>query len=629
MLRVFAMNLRVSILRVLVLGFWSLLPWLASAAERPNILWVTSEDNGPQLGCYGDAFATTPNLDKLAARGMRYRHAWSCAPVCAPARTTIITGVYPPSTGSEHMRSEVRLPDFMKMFPQFLREAGYYCSNNSKEDYNLVKPPGVWDESSNRAHYRNRQPGQPFFAVFNFTISHESQIRNAIDATNRIHDPAKVRVPAYHPDTPEVRKDWAQYYDRLTMMDAQVGRVLRELEADGLADDTIIFYYGDHGSGMPRSKRWPGSSGLHVPLIVHFPSKWWHFAPEEYRVNGTSERLVSFIDLAPTVLSLAGIKPPPWLQGGAFAGRFPAKPREFNFGFRGRMDERIDLARSATDGRFVYIRNYMPHKPWGQFIDYMFQTPTTRVWKEQFDAGRLNDAQSQFWKPKPPEELYDLANDPDEVTNLASSPEHQRILRRLRKAQQELALEIRDVGFLPENEIHQRDSSAPPFTMGHDRDLYPVEEVLAAAELASSLEAGATSKLKRLLKHPDSAVRYWAALGFVMRGEVAVGGARDELAALLNDPAPAPRIAAAEALGRFGNDADAAAALKTLMQLASMLTNDLYTSVLALNAIDALGARAQPVVAEVATLPVTRPGLPAKLRDYVPQLIKSIQDQDR
>ncbi len=623
------MNLRVFPLRVLLLGFWPLLTWLASAADRPNILWVTSEDNGPQLGCYGDAYATTPNLDKLAGRGMRYLHAWSCAPVCAPARTTIITGVYPPATGSEHMRSEVRMPDFMKMFPQFLREAGYYCSNNSKEDYNLIKPPGVWDESSNKAHYRNRQPGQPFFAVFNFTITHESQIRNAIDPTNRIHDPAKVRVPAYHPDTPEVRKDWAQYYDRIAMMDAQVGRVLRDLETDGLADDTIVFYYGDHGSGMPRSKRWPGNSGLHVPLIVHFPPKWWHLAPEEYRVNGTSERLVSFIDLAPTVLSLAGLKPPPWMQGGAFAGRFSARPREFNFGFRGRMDERLDLARSATDGRYVYIRNYMPHKTCGQYLDYMFQTPTTRVWKEMFDAGKLNAAQSAFWQTKPPEELYDLASDPDEVNNLASSPEHQRILRRLRKAQQELAVEIRDVGFLPENEIHDRESGAPPFTMGHDRDSYPLEKVMAAAELASGLEPGATPKLRRLLKDRDSAVRYWAALGFVMRGEAAVTGAREELLALLNDVAPAPRIAAAEALGRHGNAPDADLALKTLMQLAPMDTNGLYVSVLSLNAIVALGEGAKPVAAGVAALPVNRPGLPAKLNDYVPQLIKSIQATTR
>lgn len=597
------------------------------AAERPNVLWVTSEDNGPQLGCYGDTYATTPNLDRLAARGMRYLHAWSSAPVCAPARTTIITGVYPPATGSEHMRSEVRLPDFMKLFPQFLREAGYYCSNNSKEDYNLVKTPNVWDESSPRAHYRNRRPDQPFFAVFNFTISHESQIRNAIDATNRIHDPALVRVPAYHPDTPEVRKDWAQYYDRLTMMDAQVGRVLRELEADGLADDTIVFYYGDHGSGMPRGKRWPGNSGLHVPLIVHFPAKWRELAPEEYRVNDTSERLVSFIDLAPTMLSLAGIRPPPWMHGGAFAGRFPAKPREFNFGFRARMDERIDLARSATDGRFVYIRNFMPHKPWGQFIDYMFQTPTTRVWKDLFDAGQLNEAQSRFWQPKAPEELYDLAADPDEVNNLATSPEHLRTLRRLRIAQQRLAREIRDIGFLPENEIHDRDPNAPPFMMGQDPKRYPFGEIAAAAELASGLDPQAAAQLRRLLKHPDSSVRYWAALGFLMRGEAAVAGARDPLAALLNDPAPAPRIAAAEALGRFGNDTDAAAALKVLLELAPMDANGLYVSILALNALDALGKRATPAAAAVAILPVTTPGLPAKLGGYVPQLIHSITNR--
>lgn len=624
------MNLRVSTLRALLLSFCSLLPQASPAADRPNILWVTSEDNGPQLGCYGDDFATTPNIDKLAARGMRYLHAWSSAPVCAPARTTIISGVYPPSTGSEHMRSEVRMPDFMKMFPQYLREAGYYCSNNSKEDYNLIKPGVVWDESSTKAHYRNRKEGQPFFAVFNFTITHESQIRNAIAATNRIHDPAQVRVPAYHPDLPEVRQDWAQYYDRLTMMDAQVGRVLRELETDGLADDTIIFYYGDHGSGMPRSKRWPGNSGLQVPLIVHFPAKWWHLAPEEYRVNGTSERLVSFIDLAPTVLSLAGIEPPPWMQGGAFAGRFRARPREFNFGFRGRMDERIDLARSATDGRFVYIRNFMPHKPWGQFIDYMFQTPTTRVWKERFDAGQLNEVQSQFWKPKPPEELYDLASDPDEVNNLAASPEHQKILRRLRKAQQALVVEIRDLGFLPENEIHDRESGAPPFTMGHDRDAYPLEEVLAAAELASGLDPGATPKLKRLLKHQDSAVRYWAALGFLMRGEAGVTSAREELRAVLqHDPETAPRIAAAEALGRHGSEAEAAAALKVLLELAPLDVNGLYVSVQALNAIDALGARAKPVVAEVSELPTQRPGLPAKLQEYVPRLIQSVQRQGR
>ncbi|MBU6180762.1 MAG: sulfatase, partial [Verrucomicrobia bacterium] len=239
---------------------------LVSAADRPNFLWITSEDNGPHLGCYGDPNAVTPSLDGLAAKGMRFTRAWSNAPVCAPARTTVISGIYPPATGSEHMRSQTSLPAGMKLFPAYLREAGYYCTNNAKEDYNLVKGDDVWDESSGKAHWKNRAEGRPFFAVFNSTISHESQIRNAIPDGNRIHDPAKVRVPAYHPDTPEVRKDWAQYHDRITMMDAQLGERLRELEEAGLAEDTIVFYWGDHGSGMPRNKRWPYDSGLHVPL---------------------------------------------------------------------------------------------------------------------------------------------------------------------------------------------------------------------------------------------------------------------------------------------------------------------------------------------------------------------------
>ncbi|HRX79964.1 MAG TPA: sulfatase, partial [Pirellulaceae bacterium] len=239
----------------------------AEDSLRPNVLWITSEDNGPHLGCYGDDYATTPNLDALAARGMIYRTCWSNAPVCAPARTTIISGMYPTSLGAEHMRSMTQLPDAFKMYPVYLREAGYYCTNNSKEDYN-VKPTGeVWDDSSGKAHWKKRADGQPFFAIFNHTISHESKLRTR--PHKAVHDAAKVRVPAYHPDTPEVRQDWAQYYDRITEMDALAGENLQEIAAAGLADDTIVFYYGDHGSGMPRSKRWPYNSGLQVPLIVY------------------------------------------------------------------------------------------------------------------------------------------------------------------------------------------------------------------------------------------------------------------------------------------------------------------------------------------------------------------------
>ncbi|MEJ7638041.1 MAG: sulfatase-like hydrolase/transferase, partial [Singulisphaera sp.] len=261
----------------------------------------------------------------------------------------------------------------------------------------------VWDESSRKAHWQGRRPGQPFFAVFNSEKSHESKIR-ARPHTLR-HDPAKVPVPAYHPDTPEVRHDWAQYHDGVSDADADAGRRLGELARDGLADDTIVFYFADHGSGMPRNKRWPYNAGLHVPLVVSIPAKWRHLAPEGYTPGGRSDRLVSFVDFAPTVLSLAGLRPPAWMQGHAFLGTFAAPPQPMLFGFRGRMDERYDLVRTATDGRYVYVRNYMPHLIYGQHIDYMFQTPTTQVWKRLHDEGSLTPAQDAFWKPKPPEEL--------------------------------------------------------------------------------------------------------------------------------------------------------------------------------------------------------------------------------
>src|SRR5262245_11526482 len=270
--------------------------------QQPNILWLTCEDMSPHLGSYGDRYATSPNLDRFAAGALRYTAVWSNAPVCAPARTTIISGLYPPSTGSEHMRSMTRLPAEMEMYPQFLRRAGYYCTNNSKEDYNLEKPGQVWDDSSNQAHWKNRRAGQPFFAVFNFLITHESQIRTR--PHKFVHDPAGVLIPAYHPDTPEVRQDWAQNYDNITEMDRQFAARLKELEDAGLADDTIVFFYADHGSGMPRSKRWPYDSGLHVPLLIHIPKKFQSLAPKDYKPGGTTERLVSFVDLAPTLLSL-------------------------------------------------------------------------------------------------------------------------------------------------------------------------------------------------------------------------------------------------------------------------------------------------------------------------------------
>jgi uncharacterized sulfatase len=583
---------------------------------------VTCEDIGPHLGCYGDRYADTPNLDRLAAHSLRYLRCWSNAPVCAPARTAIITGLYPTSTGAEHMRSMVSLPAGMRMYPQLLREAGYYCTNNSKEDYNVEKPGQVWDDSSAKAHWKNRKPGQPFFAVFNLLISHESQIRTRPHTL--VHDPAKAPLPAYHPDSPEVRHDWAQYYDNITEMDRQAGQRLKEIEDAGLADDTIVFFYSDHGSGMPRSKRWPCDSGLHVPLLIHLPEKYRHLAPKDYAPGGTTGRLVSFVDLAPSLLSMVGVKPSDTVQGRAFLGKYEAPPREVLHGFRGRMDERYDLVRSVRDGRYVYVRNYMPHRIYGQHVDYMFQTPTTQVWKRLYDEGKLKPPQTYFWETKPPEELYDLDNDRDEVHNLAASAEHQAVLKRLRQAQQEQALAVRDVGFLPEDEIHSRSAGSTPYEVGHDDGKYPLRRVLETADLASSLRPDAVPRLREALRDGDSAVRWWGAQGLLMRGKDAVGAARDDLRKALADEAPAVRIAAGEALGKYGSADDLKEALPVLLELAPLKKNGVYVSMEALNALDELGKKAAPGLAAIKEAARGSDAVPQRLRNNVPLLVDHV-----
>jgi len=594
-----------------------------NAADKPNILWITSEDHGPHMGCYGDTYATTPNVDALAAKGMLFKTAWSCGPVCAAARTTIIAGMYSPSTGGQHMRSMVPFPAGKKMYPQFLREAGYYCTNNSKEDYNLTKPGEIWNESSGKAHWKNRPAGTPFFAIFNSVKSHESQIRKRPHV--QIHDPAKVRVPAYHPDTPEVRQDWAQYYDVVTEADADAGKHLKELDEAGLAEDTIVFYYADHGSGMPRSKRWPCDSGLHVPMVVYFPDKWKHLAPKEYKAGGKSGRLVSFVDLAPTLLSIAGVQPPDWMQGFAFAGKYQTEPQPYVYGFRGRMDERYDFVRSVTDGRFVYLRNYMPHLSQGQHVAYQFETPTTAVWRSLFDQGKTNAEQSIFWNEmKSSEELYDLQSDRDEVHNLANTPEHAATLAKMRKAQEALALRIRDTDFLPEGEIHSRSEGSTPYDIAHDDKAYPLERIMAAASAASSLKAEDVPALKKAMTDPDSAVRYWANMGLRMRDQSALNASHEELLKALHDSSTYVQTAAAWTLAKHGTDDDLYQALPALLTLADWSKHNVFTAMAALNAIGDLGKKAAPIAEQLKSLPRQGAAPDGRFKEYVPRLLRDL-----
>jgi arylsulfatase A-like enzyme len=594
---------------------------LLTGAERPNVLWITSEDNGPQLGCYGDSFATTPQLDRLAARGLRYNKVWSVAPVCAPARTAIITGLYPSSSGALHMRSEVRLPDWIRLFPATLREAGYYCTNNSKEDYNVENAGKVWDESSGKAHWRNRAAGQPFFAVFNFTTTHESQVRKR--PHEAVHDPAKVPLPPYWPDVPEVRQDWAQYYDNMTLMDRQAGEILDALEKDGLAPDTIVFYFGDHGPGMPRCKRTPCDSGLRVPLILHFPDKWKQLAPRDYAAGAATDRLVSFVDLAPTMLSLAGLPVPSWMQGRAFAGPAAAPDPGFLHGMRDRMDERYDPVRSVRDQRFVYVRNYFPHRPAGQHNAYMFETPTTRVWHDLFQAGKVSGPQCAFWQPHPPEELYDLQNDPHETVNLAADPAHREALEKLRAAHVAHERSVRDVCLLPEAEMLRRAGTSALYDMAHDDSRFPLEAVLRTAQRASSQNPRDLPELRDALNAADSAVRWWAVMGHLMHGRKAVEAGAERLSARLRDENASVRIAAAEVLANFGPDPNAA--VEQLIAAADLRQNDYYDVVRALNALDDLRDMLTPAQRNrLAALPDTRAGQSKRSGDYAKRLLEHI-----
>ncbi len=436
---------------------------------RPNILWISVEDMSPDLGCYGDNYAVTPNLDRLAAESARYTNVFTHAPVCAPSRSGIITGMYPTTIGTHHMRCQGVPPPYVKCFPEYLRAAGYYCTNNVKTDYQFAPPLTAWDECSNKAHWRGHAKGQPFFAVINLTTTHESQVRSREkglqDRIARLephekHDPAKAVLPPYYPDTPVVRRDWAQYYDIMTLMDNETAEILKQLDEDGLADETIVWFWADHGRGLPRAKRWIYDSGLHVPLIIRVPEKFRELAmpdkPDALKPGAVNDDLIAFVDFAPTMLSLAGVRVPEHMQGRAFLGSQTASPREYIFAARDRMDEAYDIIRGVRDKRYKYIRNYMPHVTYAQDIDYMNEMATMQEMRRLHAEGRLVGPQRQyFFKTKPVEELYDTQTDPHEVQNLADNPQYRDVLERMREVLARWMKETGDIGLIPEPEFDE------------------------------------------------------------------------------------------------------------------------------------------------------------------------------
>ncbi len=564
--------------------------------ELPNILWITSEDNSPFLGCYGDSFATTPNLDKLASEGFMYTHAYANAPVCAPARNTILTGVYACSGGHEPMRSYYPLSGKIIPYPVLLGELGYYCTNNSKTDYNTsgVDPQEIWDESSRTAHYKNRPPGKPFFAVFNLMESHESSIHRWIPNEELRHDPEKVPIAPYHPATPEMKHDWAQYYDKVEDMDSRVGALLQELEEEGLAGNTLVFYYGDHGGVLARSKRYVYETGTRVPFIVRIPEKYKYLYPAK-KPGSQVDRLISFVDLAPTLLSIAGKPIPEFMQGHAFLGEQKTKDPEYAYMFRGRMDERYDMCRAVRDQQYRYIRNYMPYRIYGQHLNYLWLAPSIRSWEKAYLAGECNNLQRIFWNTKPAEELYLTEEDPWETNNLADDPHYQEVLERMRQANREWTARIFDTGFIPEAQLIEQagDQSFYDFVRSGAVDLPAIME---AAERATAKEPESLKTVRSYLKSEESAIRYWGATGLLMAGEKA-RSAMDDLKKACNDPSGNVAVVAAEALYALGEKKDA---LRSLLRI--LENPNEFARCHALNTIDCLDEKSPEVINGVINL---------------------------
>jgi N-sulfoglucosamine sulfohydrolase len=508
---------------------------IATTPARPHILWIVSEDNTYHfVGAYGDPLARTPNLDRLAAAGIVYEKAYAAAPVCAPSRSSIITGIYASSLGTQHMRSQRPLPGHVKFFPEYLRSAGYFTTNNAKTDYNTSTPwTAPWSENGKFAHYRHRAPGQPFFAIFNTEESHEGRLHTRQPL---VTDPAQVRVPAYLPDHPETRADLAQYYDGVSRADASLGKILADLAADGLADDTIVFYYSDHGGAVSRSKRFLYENGTHPALIAYFPKTYAHLAPAA--AGSRVAELVNLVDLAPTVLSLAGVPAPDYFQGRAFAGPARSPAPQYTYSFRDRMDERTDLSRAVTDGRYRYLRNYLPHLPAGQHIAYLWKQASMKTWHALYRAGQLNAVQRAFFEPRAPEELFDVVADPENVRNLAADPAHRSTLERLRAANRAHLLRIRDTGFFPEPMMVALSGGASPTTLSSSEIAYPLARLLDFID-ACQLGTATRAEITAASQDPLAVVRFWAITAPLARTPAPAP------TALLSDPEPTVRLAAA------------------------------------------------------------------------------------
>lgn len=531
---------------------------LGAAHAQPNILWLTFEDTSAyEFGCYGNPHAKTPNFDRLAGQGIQFMRAWSTAPHCSPARSTLITGCYATTYGMDNHRRRWDTPAGI-FYPELLRKAGYYCTNNNKTDYNTTRDnKAIWDDCSVTASYNspNRKKDQPFFAVFNAGMTHMSRLTSVTlegrrDFSKEGLDPAALALPPHVPDLAETRSDYAFHLEGVQDVDAWIGLFLKDLAERGLAEDTIIFVYSDHGGCLPRGKGFLFESGLRVPMAVYLPPKYQNLA--KLKPGTKTDRLVGFVDLAPTLLSLVGINPPAAMQGRAFLGPYETPPRQLQFAFRANQENHYDPCRAATDGRWKYLRSYLPNRPYCLRNTFQWQMPANLGWDGYALTHRTPEraAEHPEWlqpfASKPAESLYDLDADPFELNNLADNPAHRQTLEKMRAAVSAHLRETGDLGFFPPTTKTKGEGVALYDWVREQK--YDLDALITAAETASLPKDGDVAKLAGYLGSPHAEVRFWGAHGLALLAAGGrLSGCPEPLQAAIGDADAFVAAAAAEA----------------------------------------------------------------------------------
>ena len=519
---------------------------------KPNILWIVTEDNSLHyMNLYTKGGAEMPNVSSLASEGIVFDNAFSNAPVCSVARSTIITGVYSPRIGTQYHRrmSLVKLPDDVKPLPVYLKEAGYYTSNNSKEDYNFIKDGEIWDESSGKASYKNRKKDQPFFHVQNFHNTHEGQLhfdQEHLENALKTNNLDSVKPFPYHPDTPTFRYTQSLYHNHHKDVDKEIGKFIKKLEDENLLDNTIIFYYADHGGVLPRSKGYIYESGLNVPLVVRVPEKFKKLSP--FKAGSRTSTFVEFVDLVPTVLSLAGIEIPRSVDGKPFLGKKLKKSnlekQNTTFGYADRFDEKYDLVRSVRVGKYKYIRNYQPFNVDGLYNYYRYKMLAYKEWYKLFQDGKLNEVQGQFFKPRAPEALYNIDEDPHEIKNLAKDKNYIEILLDLRTKLNDHLVSINDLSFIPEPHLLENGLDDIVSYSEKNKDL--ISRLIKISDLSLNDYKQVSSKIQDALNDINPWVRYWGLIVSSSFGSKALENKEQINSIFENDPENLVRMRAAE-----------------------------------------------------------------------------------